>query len=508
MCQHLAPSAASDKDLGTHMWRHKLHPRETGLTPPHPSEHLEDRKITPVTTAVLVVDDDAIQLRRTSINLRAFNLFCHRQQPWRAATIQKPFTSLASVNSRQHHQRLPEGHSVLAGERLDWSYPVDHTGQAVLLEVHCRTAAITGFIVHSAIFAAYRYHFISSALLRTYGSVRKLELKEALNEPEAEIQQPQNTDDHFSTPVLDTFQQQQHSSAAASVCRCSVTGCTPVTASEEDGACAEWIAARVEPPWSMPPAILASHMYLKATTSAKVQTVYCRSLEVTFSLGFIIPKLLTCQSAGKVPNNSTAQGKSFSTFKHTFSIVSRVLKDEGTGNPHIVLCSGIQMKVLRKIINMKIGENCTAKQRPTKDKLCTLTMAVRLTCSPPTKMNRVQYSARSLLDFRRWELCWMMPLVNEFSRGTTIFPALSFRRCSILTSIALIGSHDIAVKIRPITSLTLSCSSLALTTGVMSDCIMRSKVSMEHHQNARVVEMGDHRENPLTSCIVWHDSYM
>ncbi|KAJ8882519.1 hypothetical protein PR048_014330 [Dryococelus australis] len=44
--------------------------------------------------------------------------------------------------------------------------------------------------------------------------------------------------------------------------------------------------------------------------------------------------------------------------------------------------------------------------------------------------------------------CWTMPLVGGFSRGSPVFPALSFRHCSLLTSItiAFIGSQDLAVE--------------------------------------------------------------
>ncbi|KAJ8873457.1 hypothetical protein PR048_024274 [Dryococelus australis] len=52
-------------------------------------------------------------------------------------------------------------------------------------------------------------------------------------------------------------------------------------------------------------------------------------------------------------------------------------------------------------------------------------------------------------DFRMWESCQMIPLVGVFSRWSPVFNALSFRRCSILTSIALIGSQDLVVKSRP-----------------------------------------------------------
>ncbi|KAJ8866516.1 hypothetical protein PR048_032359 [Dryococelus australis] len=47
------------------------------------------------------------------------------------------------------------------------------------------------------------------------------------------------------------------------------------------------------------------------------------------------------------------------------------------------------------------------------------------------------------------ELYRTMPLVGEFSRGSPVSPAPSFRRYSILTSITLIGSQDLAVKSSP-----------------------------------------------------------
>ncbi|KAJ8898251.1 hypothetical protein PR048_003611 [Dryococelus australis] len=56
----------------------------------------------------------------------------------------------------------------------------------------------------------------------------------------------------------------------------------------------------------------------------------------------------------------------------------------------------------------------------------------RLACSPPTIANQVQSLAGSP-DFRMWESCRTMPLVGRFSQGYPVSPALSFRRCSILT---------------------------------------------------------------------------
>ncbi|KAJ8890622.1 hypothetical protein PR048_010131 [Dryococelus australis] len=60
--------------------------------------------------------------------------------------------------------------------------------------------------------------------------------------------------------------------------------------------------------------------------------------------------------------------------------------------------------------------------------------------SPHTKANRFQTPAGSLPDFRKWESCRTMPLVGGFSRVFPVSPASSFRHCSMLTSISLIGS--------------------------------------------------------------------
>ncbi|KAJ8871348.1 hypothetical protein PR048_027665 [Dryococelus australis] len=69
----------------------------------------------------------------------------------------------------------------------------------------------------------------------------------------------------------------------------------------------------------------------------------------------------------------------------------------------------------------------------------------RSACSPPTKENRVQPPAGSL-DFRKWDSCRTIPLAGGFSRGS---PAPSFRRRSIITSTALIGSEDLDRRCRP-----------------------------------------------------------
>ncbi|KAJ8897649.1 hypothetical protein PR048_002998, partial [Dryococelus australis] len=72
---------------------------------------------------------------------------------------------------------------------------------------------------------------------------------------------------------------------------------------------------------------------------------------------------------------------------------------------------------------------------------------------------------------------------RRFSWGSPVFPVLAFRRCSILTSIALIGSQDHA----PMSVI---------------------EVSIEQRRNEGPGEAGDPREDPQTNGIVRHDSHM
>ncbi|KAJ8890621.1 hypothetical protein PR048_010130 [Dryococelus australis] len=66
-------------------------------------------------------------------------------------------------------------------------------------------------------------------------------------------------------------------------------------------------------------------------------------------------------------------------------------------------------------------------------------VAEQLACSPPTKAIWVTP------DFCMWELCQTMPLVGGFTLGSLVSPYLSFRHCSILTSITLIGSQNLSM---------------------------------------------------------------
>ncbi|KAJ8897664.1 hypothetical protein PR048_003014 [Dryococelus australis] len=53
---------------------------------------------------------------------------------------------------------------------------------------------------------------------------------------------------------------------------------------------------------------------------------------------------------------------------------------------------------------------------------------------PLTKVDRIRSLVKSLPDFRTWESCWMMSLVDWLSLESLIFPAFAFERCSMFTS--------------------------------------------------------------------------
>ncbi|KAJ8887811.1 hypothetical protein PR048_014029 [Dryococelus australis] len=66
------------------------------------------------------------------------------------------------------------------------------------------------------------------------------------------------------------------------------------------------------------------------------------------------------------------------------------------------------------------------------------TVAVNLRASHQGDLGSIP--GRVTPDLRTWESCRTIRLVGGSSRGSPVSPALSFRRCSILASITLIGS--------------------------------------------------------------------
>ncbi|KAJ8875127.1 hypothetical protein PR048_023020 [Dryococelus australis] len=83
-------------------------------------------------------------------------------------------------------------------------------------------------------------------------------------------------------------------------------------------------------------------------------------------------------------------------------------------------------------------------------KVLEATVAERLACSPPIMAIRAQSPAGSIPDFRMWESYRKMPLVSGFSRGSPVSPTLTFRHCTILTSVTLIGSICKSAKRKPV----------------------------------------------------------
>ncbi|KAJ8889152.1 hypothetical protein PR048_008646 [Dryococelus australis] len=75
--------------------------------------------------------------------------------------------------------------------------------------------------------------------------------------------------------------------------------------------------------------------------------------------------------------------------------------------------------------------------------------AESLQVSSETKTKNAKIPGRVTPDFCLWESCRMMPLADWFCWGYPVSSALSFWRCSILTSITLIGSQDLDVKNHP-----------------------------------------------------------
>ncbi|KAJ8895886.1 hypothetical protein PR048_001226 [Dryococelus australis] len=74
------------------------------------------------------------------------------------------------------------------------------------------------------------------------------------------------------------------------------------------------------------------------------------------------------------------------------------------------------------------------------------TVTERLACSPPANAIRVQSPARSLRIFARGNRAGQCRWSAGFPWGSPVSPALSFRRCSMLTSITHIGFQDLAAE--------------------------------------------------------------
>ncbi|KAJ8870031.1 hypothetical protein PR048_029042 [Dryococelus australis] len=138
------------------------------------------------------------------------------------------------------------------------------------------------------------------------------------------------------------------------------------------------------------------------------------------------------------------------------------------------------------------------------------TVAERLARLPPTKANRAR-SPDGSPDFRKWESCRTMPLVGGFSTGFPVFPAPSFRRRSIFTSITLIGSQGLADDLGDgtvdVTVVQITRIRIKLRGSTVKP-IRVIEVNMERRRNEGAGKTGNPVENPPTNGIVRHDSHL
>ncbi|KAJ8885662.1 hypothetical protein PR048_011860 [Dryococelus australis] len=106
-------------------------------------------------------------------------------------------------------------------------------------------------------------------------------------------------------------------------------------------------------------------------------------------------------------------------------------------------------------------------------KVVRATVAERLSCSPHTKANRVQFTAGSLPDFCMWE--------SEIFR----FPRPSFRRSSKFTSITIIGSHLNLGKRRWVSAAVCTCvhRKLHSTKANGAGEICGQRLNIGHHED-------------------------
>ncbi|KAJ8891478.1 hypothetical protein PR048_004006 [Dryococelus australis] len=107
------------------------------------------------------------------------------------------------------------------------------------------------------------------------------------------------------------------------------------------------------------------------------------------------------------------------------------------------------------------------------------------------------------LHFRKWESCWVMPLVGGFSRGSPVSPSLAFRRYSILTSF-----HPLKTSLLRVAQI----SQLQIWATPNYDVLRADDgegrgVRYGAAPGCKIGGGGESSlENPSPSDIVWHDS--
>ncbi|KAJ8884307.1 hypothetical protein PR048_016164 [Dryococelus australis] len=117
--------------------------------------------------------------------------------------------------------------------------------------------------------------------------------------------------------------------------------------------------------------------------------------------------------------------------------------NNGSGNFTVPLASGeAQLVLLLREGHVLPTQVCSLPPIPYAE------VTEQLARSPPTEANRVQ-SPVGTPEFSLWASYRTMPLVHGPSQRSPVSPALSFRRCPVLTSITLICSQGLAFKSRP-----------------------------------------------------------
>ncbi|KAJ8883647.1 hypothetical protein PR048_015501 [Dryococelus australis] len=202
---------------------------------------------------------------------------------------------------------------------------------------------------------------------------------------------------------------------------------------------------------------LRSYLRSKLKTVASFEFRAGLEIEITVS-SFKTPKIGSSESRSEISNHrrqikislilnidlskideSEIQNHELALVQH-FYIGTKIKLDSGSELGSFDLRSGAMLMQLALRATYILSQNNTPT-RLLKLNSKGAAVAERLARSPPTKANRIQSPARPP-DFRMWESCQTMPLVSGFSRGYPVSPALSFRRCSIFTSVTLIGSQD------------------------------------------------------------------
>ncbi|KAJ8879968.1 hypothetical protein PR048_020589 [Dryococelus australis] len=114
-------------------------------------------------------------------------------------------------------------------------------------------------------------------------------------------------------------------------------------------------------------------------------------------------------------------------------------------------------------------------------------------------------------DLRMGASCQTIPLIDWPSRGSPVYLALSFRSCSVLTSITLIGSLDLDVKRRPnlFTHIETSESIQASVTEAVADnCFDGDNHRNNEYQTGRVFSRAlskENREELSSTSLHWLD---